>query len=221
MMKQPFCSISALFICMCLLSACGESPAPSSPSSRQIISGRNDGERRLPIYQVSVPSGWVRRDSLPEETLSDTTKPIVEFLIAGETGPIRISIHNFPSDTIEQRIPPSAQVARWQRQLEGLVAAESHTVPQAFGGFVGLGFKGLGRLGQIDSMVLGWSLQVGDHHYRMLSTASSGSVHRHREMRADVTIKAVGPKNFMEGKEEEITAFARSFELIEEIPSRS
>lgn len=199
-----------------LLTACAESPLPPS-SFRQTISGRNYGDRRFPVYQVSVPSGWIRRDSLPEENLSDTTKPIAEFLIPGEEGYIRISIHNFPSDTIEDRIPPAAQVARWQRQLDGLVPAESYTIPQAFGGYVGLAFKGV----QEDSMVLGWSLQMGDQHYRMLSSPSSGNPYQHREMRSDVTIKATGPKNLMENKQEEITAFARSFELIEEIPSRS
>jgi len=221
MIKHLFHITSALIFCLCLLTACGEAPIPSVPSSRQLISGRNYGERRFPVYQVSVPLGWVRRDSLPEENLSDTTKPIVEFLIPGETGHIRISIHNFPSDTIEQRIPPAAQVARWQRQLEGLDPSESHSIPQAFGGFSGLGFRGVGKLNQVDTMVLGWALQIGDPHYRMLSSPSTGNPYQHREMRADVTIKVVGPKSFMESKEEEITAFARSFELIEEIPLRS
>lgn len=221
MTQLPF-SIT-LITCLCLLSSCADSSpssVPSSTSSTQIISGRNYGERRFPVYRVRVPNGWVRRDILPEEPLTDTTKPIVEFLIPGGTEHIRISIHNFPSDTIEQRIPPSGQVARWQRQLHELVATESHTMPQAFGGFVGLAYRGVGKLNQVDMMILGWTLQIGDVHYRMLSSSSQNS-NLYREMRADVTIKAVGPKNLMESMEEDILAFARSFELIEEIPSRS
>lgn len=71
-------------------------------------------------------------------------------------------------------------------------------------------------------MVLGWSLQLSPEHYRMLSHPSSAeNEDKYQQMRADVTIKAVGPKALTEKHRTKIMAFARSFELIEEIPVRS
>lgn len=186
----------------------------------QEIKGRDYNGSRFGVYRARVPPAWIRKDSLPEESLIETTKPIGEFLISNNHEIIRITIHNFQTDNLDQRIPPAAQIARWQRQFEVLIAEESSILPQAFSGYSGLKFKGVGILNKNDSMVLGWSLQLNKEHYRTLSQSSEDKP-LFREMRADITIKAVGPKEFMEANEEEIVRFARSFELIQEIPSRS
>ena len=187
----------------------------------QNIKGRDYEGKRFNVYRVRVPAHWIRKDSFPDESLIDTKKALCEFLIPLGKETIRIAIHNFPSETIDQRIPPSAQIARWKRQFEVLIPSESSTIPQAYSGYSGLKFKGVGDLNHIDSMVLGWSLQISQEHYRTLShPVNFSDKNLYREMRADITIKAVGPKALMEENEEEINRFARSFELIEEIPSR-
>lgn len=210
-----------------LLCSCSENPSlPTIPM--QEIKGRDYDGHRFSVYRARAPVDWIRKDTFPEESLTDTKKSICEFFIPHGSESIRISIHNFPSDSIDQRIPPAAQVGRWQRQFEILQPEESGIVPQAFSGYSGLKFKGVGRLkpeGNTeaeaqDTMVIGWSLQIGKDHYGALSQPPEPSdSNLYREMRADVTIKAQGPKDLMQQHEEEINAFARSFELIEEIPS--
>lgn len=218
-MNLPF-AFHALFLSLCFFSCAENTPKPSPLDSMQEIKGRDYTGSRFDVYRARVPIDWIRKDPLPEESLTDTTKSLCEFLILTPNGTIRIAIHNFPSDHIEQRIPQAAQIARWQRQLEVLIPSQSGTVPQAFSGYSGLKFKGVGLLDSKDSIVLGWSLQLGQDHYkRLLNPPDPSKTALYREMRADITIKAVGPKQPMEVHEEEIDHFARSFELIEEIPS--
>lgn len=214
-----------------ILCSCSEKPKlPTIPM--QEIKGRDYDGHRFNVYRVRAPTDWIRKDTFADESLTDTKKSICEFFIPHGSESIRISIHNFPSDSIDQRIPPGAQISRWQRQFEIMYPEESGTTPQAFSGYSGLKFKGIGKLTQAakqqakirednneDYAVIAWSMQIGKDHYRALShppTPSDNSLYR--EMRADVTIKASGPKELMQQHEEEIIAFARSFELIEEIP---
>ena len=216
----------AIAVTICLLCCSCSSNDGESPSiPMQNIMGRDYEGKRFPVYRARVQAHWIRKDALPEESLTDTTKPLCEFLIRQGSEVIRISVHNFPSETIEQRIPPGAQIARWQRQFETLDPSESGTVPQAFSGYSGFKFKGVGTLksvNDVESMVLGWALQLSDEHYRTLSyPPQERNRLRYREMRADITIKAVGQKEAMEVNEEEINRFARSIELIEEIPPPS
>lgn len=188
----------------------------------QEIQGRDYDGTRFHVYRARAPNEWIRKDSFKEESLADTKKSICDFFIHSDNGVIRIAIHNFPSDIIDERIPPIAQIARWQRQFDFLQAEESHTIQQAFNGYAGLKFKGVGIMDNKDTMMLGWSLQLGKEHYQMLSHPRNPTDHDlYREMRADITIKVTGPKELMENHEDAIIAFARSFELIREIPSRS
>lgn len=204
-----------------LLSACTETPPYTPQHPMQEIKGRDYQSKRFNVYRARIPLNWIRKDSLAEESITDTTKSICEFFITGNNGFIRIAIHNFPSDALEERIPTSAQIARWERQFEQLLPEESSILSQAFNGYSGLKFKGVGYLEQKDTMMLGWSLQIGREHYQMLShPRNPANYELFREMRADVTIKATGPKELMEEYEEIIVEFARSFELIKEIPSR-
>lgn len=202
-----------------LLFSCSEQSAHIELMPMQEIKGRDYEGKRFHVYRARIPAHWIRKDSFPEESLLDTKKSIGEFFIQDNGGIIRIAIHNFPTESIEQRIPPSAQVARWQRQFNRLVPEESSITPQAFSGYSGLKFKGCGQLNNEDQIMLGWSLQLDKEHYRALSPPIPASQENlYREMRADVTLKVTGPKELMEKYEEEINHFARSFELIEEIP---
>ncbi len=219
---RVFFVMSSFFL---LFSACSQDLSTSSgttqPSKMEEIKGRNADSQRQAIYRIRVPPGWIRRDPLPEESLADTTKALCEFIIYDGGLMVRIAIHNFPSDTIEQRIPPLAQVSRWQRQLDPIYPNLSSITPQAFSGYSGFLFTGVGLLQGVETMVLGWAMQLAPEHYRALSPPQPGDkTASYQQMKGDVTIKAVGPRPLLEKHQMAIMAFARSFELIEEIPSR-
>lgn len=213
-------TLSCAFLVICLgLCSCASAPEQETSTTTQEIKGRDFTGRRFAVYRARVPETWIRRDPLPNESLNDTTKALCEYIIKEKNGIIRISIHNFPTDTIDQRIAPAAQVARWQRQFTSLSPTDYSITPQTFNGYTGLYFKGEGKLHNSQSMMLGWSLVLAPEHYRMLSHGSNDEENKkYREMRADVTIKAIGPISMMEHHEGDISRFARSFELIEEIP---
>jgi hypothetical protein len=193
---------------------CTSQEEKTTLSSMDVIQGRDNDGPRFAVYRIRVPDAWIRRDPLPNESLIDTTKSLCDYIIRDEDGTIRIFIHNFPTQTMEERIPPAAQVARWQRQFDSLIPHASNVVPQAFSGYSGLLFTGVGTLKNEPTMVMGWALQIASEHYRTLSHPDNPL---NKQMRADVTIKAVGPVSLMEKYQGEIKAFARSFELIEEI----
>lgn len=193
-----------------IVTSCQSEPDTENRAfSWQEICGR---EGHSPIYRVKVPEGWKRRD--PQGSLADTMKPICEFLIDDA---IRITIHNFPSERIEERISPQAQVMRWKKQFDVLDPLHTSVGGQSFSGFSGLCFKGRGQMEGKPLQMLGWSMQIAPEHYLILSEPSI----KCRQMRADFTIKALGPKSLMQKHENEILQFAQSFELIEEIPSRT
>lgn len=202
------------FILLIIISACANSEGPPDAQDLKIekISGRD--KQGIPIYRAKAPISWTRKKPLPEDSLEDTTKSLCEFFIQEEAGIIRITIHNFPSIKIEDRVPPASQIARWKRQFANLEPTSVSVTQQAWGGFAGLLFEGAGRINDKSEAVMGWSMQLGSEHYRNLLGASS-------QIRADYTIKATGPKELMKKYRKEIVAFARSFELIQEIPSRS
>lgn len=210
-----------------IITAC-EQPVARVQSTWQEINGRNRDEQHLErsaVYRAKVPSGWVRHNSAPHESIVDTTKSLCEFRIAGDGGQeIRVTIHNFPAKQIAERIPPMAQVARWQRQFTRLDL--SNVLAQAYGGFAGMLFEGTGEMGGEQISVLGWSMQLAPEHYYALSgllayTQTEEESVAVEQMRADYTIKVVGPQSLVDQHKDEIIAFAHSFELIQELPARS
>ncbi len=183
----------------------------------QEIAGRDLGHSliiRHPVYRARVPYHWKRVDPLPSVSNADTTKPLVEFWIDDQ---VSVNVHNFPSDSLEERIPPAAQVARWRKQLVGLNPKEAVVKPISRAGFAGLFFEGQGH----DVLVMAWSLQLDAEHYRVLlkgENRENGDFLK--QMRADVTIKVVGPPDVVESYQDELMDFAGSFELIQEIPDQ-
>jgi len=178
--------------------------------------GRDTGNlQRSPIYRACVPKLWKRIDS--EESVIDTMKPICEFLIESKSNEtIKITIHNFPTTSIDERIPPIAQVNRWKQQLNVLSPLNFTVTPICKSGFVGLFFQARAH----PNGVLAWSMQLAEEHYRHVNALSKASTNAayYRQMGADYTIKAVGPNRLLEENKEDITHFATSFELIEAIP---
>lgn len=191
-----------------LCSACGSSPE-TTQAPWLSIHGR-DLAVNDPIYRARVPDGWQRQAPVSEAQREDTMQPICRFIVPDNEGPVEITVHNFPTDSIDERIPPAAQVARWQRQVGARASAADLVQPIAHAGFVGLSYAADG--------VMAWSLQLAKEHYQALSMAPDSRLKQ--QMRADYTIKATGPEASLARHQREITAFARSFELIEEIPVR-
>lgn len=151
---------------------------------------------KRPLYCAKLPLGWTYSVS----NAADTTKAIAEFY--DPTGAIRFTFHNFP----ENRIPPMAQVMRWRKQIEHLNPATMSVKPQAFSGFVGYLFEGTGD----QQTVLAWAMEIAPEHLPHVAS---------NEMGASFTLKAVGPIEAMAKEKYTIIAFARSFGLIDEIPS--
>lgn len=196
----------------------------SNTETSSTIAARDDGldPTRPIIYRAKVPTDWLRQDPPQKESIADTKKSICEFLIKEDGDSIKITIHNFPTHSIEERIPPIAQVNRWKRQFESIDPAGMEVKPQAFGGFVGLFFEATGTMQGKSITVLGWSMQLAPEHYRSFAW----EYYREKDpkflqMNADYTIKVLGNPSLVAKYKQQITKFARSFELIEEIPTRS
>lgn len=187
MNKSLLISILLLF-----LVGCGNSDNITFPY--YVIEGRN----LLPLYRIKMPLEWEQKE-VDSAFTTDTTKPICE-CVAFDS--IRITLHHFPN----LKVPPQAQIARWQKQFTSI--SQQSVIPQAFSGFVGLKFEGIGILGHQEICMLGWSLQLAPE-FIPLCDALKG---------ADVTIKIVGPREIVEQHKEELEKFARSFELIEALP---
>lgn len=212
------CFIVFIFLFISLPS-CSSNDSAYKNLSIEEIAGRNTDQ---PIYRAKVPRYWIKKEFPKNESLEDTMKPICEFYIKDDQESIRISIHNFPSNKIEERIPPNAQVARWKSQFEKLDPLSITVIPQAFGGFAGLFFEGTGVLNGQEASMMGWSMQLSIEHYQNLCYAALPCTkHDLKQMRSDYTIKAVGTDRLVKKHKNEIVAFARSFELIHEIPTRS
>lgn len=220
MMKYPISLLLSLFV---TIGCSGNQNTQLSQSEWQDICGRDNGVQlgRTPIYRANVPSKWIRHTSL-NESIADTKKAICEFSIEDQGRQIRITIHSFPSQTIDERIPPAAQIARWKRQLDPLDLASVNVVPQSHGGFAGFLFEGSGILNNEQTTILGWSMQLAPEHYRHLIPGNNtDEANLLRQMRSDYTIKAVGPYDLVAKYKRSIMAFADSFELIQEIPTSS
>lgn len=195
-----------LVTCMLFFTACG-SKTKEAPVW-QIIAGRENGSfERLPLYRAQVPKHWKRVD--PTGSIIDTKKPLCEWELEKNGETIRIAVHNFPTDTIETRIPPQAQVMRWKGQFEELEPASVLSETFTHGGFVGLFFEGTGVLKGKPQTVIGWAMQLAALYYPKVED---------RQVRADYTIKGVGDPEMIAMYRKEIVAFARSFELINELP---
>lgn len=206
----------------CWVCSCGQSPDLEDRNPYQTIDGRDNGNPtdRFSLYRVKAPESWVRKN--PEgESIADTTKPLCEFFIQENGEEIRITIHTFPSHKQEDRIPPGSQVLRWKRQFETLDSTLAQTLPISYNGYEGIFFEGSGILNGRLLTMMAWSMQLGTEHYQnMPNHPEIENPFSLAQWRASYSIKATGSPKLMESKRKEIMEFAKSFELIEEIPGR-
>ena len=213
-----------LFLLLIIFGLCSCSQQEPANHAFKIveIAGRNEGFslERSYIYRVKIPQAWVVQKPPADQSIADTTLAIVEFFINDDSEKIRIAIHNFPTNHMDQRIPPIVQINRWKQQFQALDQSSTKIEPQAFGGYFGLLFDASGQMKGAKTSILGWSLQLAPEHYRALSSHRLPATleKKYKQMRSDVTIKAVGPYELMDKNREEIISFARSFQLIDEIP---
>lgn len=204
------CSILFLFPVLVLLNGCSSPSTPEHPRAWQELAARNisDSLQRPLTYRAIVPAHWERKDSDPTLSLTDTTKPIAEFLITDQNESIRLTIHTFPPG-----IPPKAQINRWKEQFDELDPLTSHITKISRAGFIGLFLEASGRLHNKDAIMLGWSMQLAPEYARQLSLQLEAY------KLADYTIKAMGPSSLMREHHQDIVNFANSFELIDELPA--
>lgn len=196
--------ITLLLCGLIILNSCDPPHLPIN-SNKVAICGRSVAQS--PLYRADLIQNWIKKDPENRGLLTDTKLSICEFTVPDSSGDIRITVHNFPSDKIEERVPPSAQLLRWKRQFHKL--DESDETPQSFGGFAGIMLEAKGVMDKKPVSMLGWSMQIAPEHYRAIDNS---------DKRADYTIKAVGPVEAIHNHRKEIVQFARSFELIDAIP---
>ena len=218
-MKMNFWIFAIIIFALC---SCSNPDGLDSRLKVIEVTGRNESDASLfrpIIYRMKIPKNWEQLNPPLDISIADTTKAIVEFVITDSDEKIRITIHNFPSTSLEQRIPPMAQLNRWKKQFQSLDQTSLVLKPQAFGGYSGFVLDAKGILHNAQTSILGWILQLAPEHYRALSHVNSQSISsRHKQMQSDITIKAVGPTKIMDKHHEDIFAFARSFQLIDDIP---
>ncbi|QLH34842.1 MAG: hypothetical protein HWD61_00800 [Parachlamydiaceae bacterium] len=210
-----------VFLSLFLFIGCSQKEQMPPPFKILEIAGRDHAPNSSKplIYRVKVPNDWIVQIPSAQNSLSDTTKALAEFFIIDGNQSIRIAIHNFPSDKMTQRIPPIAQLNRWKKQFQSVDPVSFRILPQAFAGYSGFRIEAKGLLGNVKSALLGWALQLSSEHYQALSHSNSPLLAlKYRQMRADVTIKATGEESLMDQHKQDIIAFARSFQLIDDIP---
>lgn len=187
-----------LLVLFLFFTACSSPERPAEIRMRHFtLCGRDSGPS---IYQAEVPISWEKIAPLSHQNLSDTTIPICSFA----TGNILITVHNFPYSSLEQRIPPSAQIQRWIAQFQDQDADVTSSAHGGFGGF---------RLEAYDPQgkgVIAYAMQMTPSLFRAVVNP---------QIKADYTIKAVGPSEEITREKRAIDAFAGSFELINPIAS--
>lgn len=188
-----------------LLQGCTEPPHSLPNSHWQEIQDRTHQVR----YRVKTPNSWVRTNPKTTDNLSDTTLALCEFTILEGNDKIRITIHDFPFQQPDQRIPLMAQVRRWQSQLQNIDMATLSLNEESHGGYIGLSFEGEGLMKGTRVKVMGWSMQLAPEYVQRMDGQPT----------SDYTIKIVGPPDVVNQYRKSLTTFANSFELIQELPS--
>lgn len=118
-----------------------------------------------------------------------------------------VTFHTFPSDSLDKRIPPTAQIERWKKQLNG---KESEITPYTrcgFGGFRIVCFEEKG--------MIGYAMQLTPPLFQaMLYPHSKLEDVYFTEMRSDYTVKAVGSGKALENEAVNIDSFVKSLKWI-------
>jgi len=207
-----------IFLLLLLFTSCSKCPNKVPPFAIQEFNGREElvtyGQTvRRPVYRAKVPLNWTQINPKDEEALHDTKKPIVSFVLDEA---LFVTVHTFPSSSLEERIAPEAQIERWKEQI----GSQDCTVQRvSYGGFSGLFLEAT----KDQKAVLAWSLQLDLDHYQTLHFLAQTleEEEHYKQMAADYTIKVTGPIDEINKRQIELFLFAESFELIQPIPQRT
>lgn len=182
----------------------------------ELISARDqDPSLNRPfIYRISTPNGWTKLEPDPKISITNTTFANCEFVLEKKEGKIRLTIHTFPFQDRNLRIPPQAQVNRWKQQFDDIDILTVHVSDESRGGFSGLFFEAEGLIKGQPTKVMAWSMQIAQIYDRELE---QGKNFLDSWKRADYTIKASGPIEMMTTYRKELIQFSNSFELIDEL----
>lgn len=209
--RLSYCTLYLCFIFLTfLVSSCENTPE----EQLQIIEVKGRSERarltpKLETYRMMVPQGWEIEFPPDEDPLLDTTMPLLTLRF----GDVVAVFHNFPAESLEQRIPPIAQVTRWKKQFESLSEPTLQIFPFATSGFTGLQFEAVGIQKNEPIKVLAWSMQLTPELFQRLPEHAS-------QQKGDWTLKASGPPDQLEMVQEDLFRVARSIELLEELSQR-
>lgn len=179
------------------------------------IQGRDEGHceegiyPRKVLYRARIPHSWQKIEEELSLSVFDTRLPIAVFTIPDDDGELYLHVHSFPFRG--KKIPPQAQVERWQRQWREASPARVGIRSYAHAGFVGLCFEAENK--RKGEKVLAWAMQLAARHDHSLSFWKGTE-----ELRGDYTIKVEGKSSAIARHEKEIHLFARSFELIVDLP---
>ncbi|CDZ81787.1 hypothetical protein BN1013_02323 [Candidatus Rubidus massiliensis] len=197
-------------VCTLLLLLASCQPSTTSKIPYQYLNSRDNS--LPPLYRAKVPDHWM---AIPvSDNYIDTTKPIAQWEIKENDQTILVTVHNFPGEE-QKKVPLLSQVDRWKHQFSSLEEDCVDIQRQAFSGFYGYSICAQGVCKGIDQCTLGWALRLGQNHTHNL--LYSVNYPTYLQLTADVTIKAVGPKNLVHNYKSEIEQFAKSFELIDPI----
>lgn len=175
-----------------LLVGCHEIEHPNT--RRETFLGRHG---KLAIYHADVPFHWERIDTVND--LTDTKIPICSYKIEDAI----LTLHNFPYTALEMRIPPEAQVKRWQDQIPNGIY---DTTPLANSGFGGFRLEAVNE----EKGVIAYAMQLTPVIFRALPSNDL-------DLKADYTIKFTGSPESIEKNRRDVDAFALSFEWISPI----
>lgn len=212
-----------IFFILIFLTSCENQSDSKSILATVGISGRVNtalSKECTTIYEIDIPFDWICKEPTIDDALLDTKKPIYEFIVENiedEEDDIHITIHNFPNNSIDERVPRGAQINRWKQQFTILEEANTQVSMQSFGGFSGLKFQGVGKIKEQEKMMLGWIMQLPQEHYFALGFPEKNRTQLHN-LRADYTIKVVGSPEFVLKNQKSIEAAIQTFRLCKEIP---
>lgn len=167
------------------------------------------------IYEIDFPDHWEYAFT-DSNLINDTRESLCDLFFEEENEKVIFSIHNFPCSSLHERIPPKAQVNRWNNQLKETQEIKKQEILESFGGFCGIKFQGVGNLNHEAKKMIAWAMQLPEEFYHSLNF-SNFSEDELMQMRADFTIKVTGPESLIDKHQATLEKVAHSFRLIQDI----
>ncbi len=170
---------------------------------------------RYPLFLAKIPPHWKRVELYERSSNIDTKEPIAEFILSDN---LRLKVHHFPIMKQMSHIPPRAQVERWKKQLSHRQELVTHEENVSWGGFFGLHLTASYEEAGEEQTLQAWALQLDSELESALIPRTQEEESYYSQMAGDFTVKIVGPTSEVEQLDQEISSFAHSIHLIQELP---